>query len=720
MMAGVQKRKIRWTISLFLVMLYFSGLTAQAQYGGGTGEPNDPYLIYTAEQMNEIGLHEYDWDKHFKLMADIDLSTFRGTDFNIIGYFVDWDDNKPFTGTFDGNGYTISNFSYTSTDADSIGLFRYVKGKNAEIRDLGLIDPNIDGGTGNYVGSLVGWLRDGTITGCYVEGGIISGYDYIGGLVGVHGVAMMEEGPPFTISNCYSTSSVQGTWWVGGLVGSNSGTITNCYSTGIISGGNSVGGLAGKNGVVLAVVNNQPVQEPGMIYESYSTASVFATGSGSGALVGTNYVGEIANCYATGSVEGPENVGGLVGRNRATTTNCFSTASVRGGNQVGGLVGNNDGEVRVSFWDIETSAQTTSAGGTGLTTAEMQDLITFMEAGWDLAPHDVWVEPDGGGYPILWWQLSPLPELPKFSGGTGVANEPYLISTVEDLNTIGHNPRLMAEHFKLINDIDLTGVDFFIIGNRQIPFTGVFDGNNHMISNFTYDSNGVAGIGIFGYVRGENTQIKDLGLIDPNINAGTGVYVGSLIGWLRNGTITGCYVEGGSVSGNGSVGGLVGYNYSGPIDNCYAMGSIRGVTRVGGLVGYNFSGPIDNCYAMGSVWGVKCVGGLVGYIIGGRITNCYATGSVSGKWSVGGLVGSNWVGHSTITGCFWDIQTSGQVTSAGGMGKTTAEMQMESTFTNAGWDFMDETANGTEDVWWILEGRDYPRLWWEEVSELEN
>ena len=55
-MAGEQKRKIRWAISLFLMMLYFSGLTAQAQYGGGSGEPNDPYMIYTAEQMNEIGL----------------------------------------------------------------------------------------------------------------------------------------------------------------------------------------------------------------------------------------------------------------------------------------------------------------------------------------------------------------------------------------------------------------------------------------------------------------------------------------------------------------------------------------------------------------------------------------------------------------------------------------------------------------------------------------
>ena len=55
MMAAVQKRKIQWAIYLLLAMLYFSGLTAQAQYGGGTGEPNDPYLIYTAEQMNAIG-----------------------------------------------------------------------------------------------------------------------------------------------------------------------------------------------------------------------------------------------------------------------------------------------------------------------------------------------------------------------------------------------------------------------------------------------------------------------------------------------------------------------------------------------------------------------------------------------------------------------------------------------------------------------------------------
>jgi len=72
---------------------------------------------------------------------------------------------------------------------------------------------------------------------------------------------------------------------------------------------------------------------------------------------------------------------------------------------------------------------------------------------------------------------------------------------------------------------------------------------------------------------------------------------------------------------------------------------------------------------------------------------------------------------SCVSNCFWDIDTSGQTQSAGGMGKTTAEMQTESTFTDAGWDFMGETANGTEDIWWILEEQDYPGLWWEQLEE---
>ena len=85
---------------------------------------------------------------------------------------------------------------------------------------------------------------------------------------------------------------------------------------------------------------------------------------------------------------------------------------------------------------------------------------------------------------------------------------------------------------------------------------------------------------------------------------------------------------------------------------------------------------------------------------------------------VGGLFGCNagtwdWGVLKVLTSSFWDMQTSGQSWSDGGTGKTTAEMQTAKTFLDAGWDFVGETANGTEDLWWILEGKDYPRLWWE-------
>jgi hypothetical protein len=79
------------------------------------------------------------------------------------------------------------------------------------------------------------------------------------------------------------------------------------------------------------------------------------------------------------------------------------------------------------------------------------------------------------------------------------------------------------------------------------------------------------------------------------------------------------------------------------------------------------------------------------------------------------LVGSG--NPDTVIRSFWDIKTSGRTTSVGGTGKTTAEMQTTSTYLDAGWDFVDETANGTEDIWWIDEGNDYPRLWWELIPE---
>jgi hypothetical protein len=355
---------LRGKITIFFVIFCFC-IPVQGKYGGGRGELNDPYLIYTAEQMNAVGADANDWDKCFKLTADIDLSAYRGTSFNIIGYYISSSDKKPFIGVFDGNGHTISNFSYTSTNKSRIGLFSYVEGL---IKDLRLVDPDVNGGTGLSVGSLVGRLWNGTTTNCYVDDGNVSGTKYVGGLVGInYGI----------ITDCYSTGSVSGDSSIGGLVGYNQGTITDCYSTGSVSGDSRVGGLVGGNG------------------------------------------GTITNSYASGGVSANEEVGGLVGRNYDTIINCYSTGRVSGIRDVGGLVGDNyKGTVTTSFWDIETSGKSTSEGGVGKTTLQMQDQNTFMDAGWDFVgefengPSDLWADPLGGGYPILWWQLSPLPLLP--------------------------------------------------------------------------------------------------------------------------------------------------------------------------------------------------------------------------------------------------------------------------------------------------------------------
>ncbi len=423
-MAAVQKRKIKWAISLFLVMLYFSGLPAQAQYGGGSGTANDPYLIYTAEQMNAIGLHEEDWDKHFKLMEDIDLSAFTGTDFNMIGYFVSREDNKPFTGVFDGNDHTISNFSYTSGFFGDhfIGLFGYAGETNMEIKDLGLIDPNVNAGTKRGVGSLVGQMEYGAITNCYVLNGNVSGNTMVGGLAGRTYFN--------TITDCYVDAAVSGFTKIGGLVGVNyAGIIKNCSSVSDVFGISKVGGLVGVNEFLM----EQGLIIPGFITGCCAEGKIEGLNC-IGGLVGENLT-RVTDSYATADVFvlegffpidswiGGNRIGGLVGHNYLWTgaifppsvSNCYSAGSVSesvyGSYNIGGLVGLNEGTVTDSFWDVVTSGQSYSNGGIGRTTSQMQMQSTFTNADWDFmdetanGTEDIWWILEGRDYPRLNWEL---------------------------------------------------------------------------------------------------------------------------------------------------------------------------------------------------------------------------------------------------------------------------------------------------------------------------
>ncbi len=336
--------------------------------------------------------------------------------------------------------------------------------------------------------------------------------------------------------------------------------------------------------------------------------------------------------------------------------------------------------------------------------------------------------------------------------GSGEPNDPFLVATAEQLDRIGSNPLWWNKHFKLTADIDLSDYDgldgrptFHVIASNQETdyWTGVFDGNDHTISNLTVLKSESGHAGLFGCIDGPDAQVKRLRLIGSRVehdNAAGNDRVGSLAGLLKEGSITECYIDDASVRGVRRVGGLVGENVNGKIINCYVNAHVYGTDDVGGLVGYNsghvsasFStgtipgngwgiggvagsnnprGRIIHCYSNTSIHGNERVGGLVGENREGTVIHCYSSGTVTGtKNYIGGLIGDNLNG--SVEASFWDIEASHQATSAGGNGKTTIQMQKANTYLEAGWDFVNEAENGTEDIWQIDEGNDYPRLWWE-------
>jgi hypothetical protein len=114
------------------------------------------------------------------------------------------------------------------------------------------------------------------------------------------------------------------------------------------------------------------------------------------------------NCYSAAAVSGNSIVGGLIGRNyRAKVKYCYAVGKPTGVSSVGGLCGSvntgGDFEDTGNFWDRDASEMATSAMGTGKTTAEMQTLATFVDAGWDFG--ETWAICEGTNYPRLRWSI---------------------------------------------------------------------------------------------------------------------------------------------------------------------------------------------------------------------------------------------------------------------------------------------------------------------------
>jgi len=225
----------------------------------------------------------------------------------------------------------------------------------------------------------------------------------------------------------------------------------------------------------------------------------------------------------------------------------------------------------------------------------------------------------------------------KYSGGDGSAATPFEIANAGDLLELRDYSEDWGLNYVMTNNIDLEGqgdnpdgrFSTAVIapdtststGYQGTPFSGVFDGNDHTISNLTIDTAGAGNdfLGLFGKIAGSSAEVKNLGVENINITGGDDSwYLGGLCGRDDEGTITNCYATG-SITGYVYLGGLCGWNVNGTITNCYATDTITGGDSswyLGGLCGRDYEGTITNCYATGSVSGgndSKYYGGLCGY-----------------------------------------------------------------------------------------------------------
>lgn len=296
------------------------------------------------------------------------------------------------------------------------------------------------------------------------------------------------------------------------------------------------------------------------------------------------------------------------------------------------------------------------------------------------------------------------------------------IRTWYDLEEIRNN---LSGHHILMNDLDSTtagydelagptaneGKGWHPIGGPGAsgdgpPFTGTFDGQGYEIRDLFISLPSIGYVGLFSIV-GEGGHIEDIGIVNADVAATA--YIGGLAG-INKGTVSNSYFTG-SVTAQSWAGGLVGQN-DGSVSNSYSTSHVTGDSGAGGLMAANI-GIVSNCYATGNVTGNSGAGGLIA-ANSGTVSNSYSISSVTGNEYLGGLVGYG--DQGTVTSSFWDTQTSGQTTSAGGVGKTTEEMKAIATFTGAAWNIGEVANAGERDsfhIWNIVSGVTYPFLSWQ-------
>jgi len=502
---------------------------------------------------------------NYALGRNIDASVTSGWNSGA-GFVPLGSQSTPFAGLFEGFGHTVSGLYVNRPGTNYVGLFGNLA-NTAVVQNVGMNGGSVTGSVD--VGGLVGW-NSGSILNSYSTATVTGASRQVGGLAGVN------QG---LVSGSHAGGNVTAQGYVGGLVGwSNSGNITNSYATGNVAVSLTAGIRAG--GLVGYLFGKSSIDH------SFAAGNVTGTGSAIGGLVGeydtNNQAGtSITDAYATGSVQGNANIGGLVGTKSAKTggsiVDSYATGAVSGSSKLGGLVGSWGGTdpIIASFWDTQRTGQSTSAGGgVGMTTAQMQTQANFTSAtaangnvnpGWNFSGG--WRMYDGHTAPLLEAFLTPLDITATnitsvYNGNYSnavLANASYSVAGAaasghllgfpsvyaSDRNTGTYAPALWSD--QLGYDIHITGGNLTITP-ATITVSGI-TANNRM-----YDGTSAATLNtlvatLFGKFGTDDLQISAAGAF-ADANAGQGKTV-TISGLTLTGTSAGNYVL--ASSGNQST-----------------------------------------------------------------------------------------------------------------------------------------------------------------------
>lgn len=544
---------------------------------------------------------------------------------------------RPFLGTFDGNGKTITGIKINQPTKDYQGLFGMV-GAGGMVRSVRLIQTEICGGA--YVGGVAGWLA-GTTRNC-ANAGVVNGGEMVGGLAG------LVLG---TLVNCANHAAVAGLAYVGGVAGYVNGNVRNVINIGAVTGANTVGGVAGEADGAVRYAYWKKTGDEGFLWDASGLGgtldcSYFTTPPGtlSASVHNTTALNAALNAWTIGqgAYSAWTTAGSSTGYPMLSIFNSMSFTITFDANNGNGTQAPIMATYNEPMPDLSVAVSRPGQKFTGYFTAPVNGIQYVDATGsgtreWnqvqDVTLYAHWADDWSGEgyYDTSWHDNDPKRSIYYIGNSAELAGLSVLVA---------HGNPFTGKMILLTNHLDLAGMDWIPIGSESARFQGFFDGNWYTISGLTIDHPVGDDQGLFGFV-GAAAIIQNLNLINTAVRGQA--YVGGIAGWLE-GMLRNC-ANAGTIAGDYHCGGIAGV-VIGTVRNCGNSASITGGAYAGGIAGYSI-GILQNCLSIGAVAGVISAGGIVGETEATGVTTCYWRQNAQPEYSLPA------VGLGPMARCFY-------------------------------------------------------------------